>query len=95
MLFTFANIISLCASMFLCGPKKQLQNMTNKTRLITTCTFLFFMIMTLICALKLKSVGGTIVCAICQQAALTWYNLSYIPFARAMITRMAGGAVGV
>jgi hypothetical protein len=36
---------------------------------------------------------ATIACCIVQYAALTWYTLSYIPFARAMVSRMLGAAV--
>ena len=32
-LFTFGNIVSMSSTMFLCGPKKQFKNMTDKTRL--------------------------------------------------------------
>jgi hypothetical protein len=81
--------------MFLCGPKKQFKNMTDKTRLVTTLVYLTFMILTLVCALKFHSMIGTIVCCCIQDAALFWYTLSYIPFARAAVSRIAGGAVGV
>jgi|APGre2960657444_1045066.scaffolds.fasta_scaffold00889_1 hypothetical protein len=81
--------------MFLCGPKKQFQNMTDKTRLLTTIVYVVFMIMTLVSALKWKSLVATICCCFVQYCALFWYSLSYIPFARAFFTRMAGGAVGV
>ena len=94
-LYTFGNIVTLLSSMFLCGPKKQLADMTDKTRIGVTCVFFVFLILTLICAFKLHSKLGTIVCGFCQACALTWYNLSYIPFARQIAARLMGGAVGV
>ena len=81
------------SSCFLCGPKKQLQNMTDKTRLLTTIVYVVFMILTLVAALKWKSIVATMACCIVQYAALTWYTLSYIPFARAIVSRVLGSAV--
>lgn len=70
-IFTFGSIVGLCSSMFLCGPKKQWANMTNKTRIGCAATFVFFIIMTLVCALGIKTVIGTIFCAFCQYLALS------------------------
>ena len=81
--------------MFLCGPKRQFKNMTDKTRLLTTIVYLTFMVLTLVCALKWHSMAGTIVCCVVQYFALFWYTLSYIPFARAFMKRVMGSAVGV
>jgi hypothetical protein len=81
------------SSCFLCGPKKQIQNMTDRTRLLTTIVYVVFMILTLVAALKWKSIVATMACCIVQYAALTWYTLSYIPFARAIVSRVLGSAV--
>ena len=83
--------------MFLCGPKQQFKNMTDKTRLGTSITFLFFMALTLYFAFKKPKPSkiGVIVCGMCQYCALLWYSLSYIPFARQIAAKLMGGAVGV
>lgn len=94
-LYTFGNIVTLFSSMFLCGPKKQLQNMTDKTRIGVVTIFFVFMILTLVAAFKMKSKLLTILFGFCQMCALWWYNLSYIPFARQIVAKLMGGAVGV
>ena len=68
--------------------------MTDRTRMLTSIVYVTFMILTLVAALKWHSRIGTIVCAVIQDAALFWYTLSYIPFARAAFQRVAGGALG-
>ena len=94
-LFTFGNLVSMCSTMFLCGPKKQFTNMTDKTRLGTTIVYVTFMILTLVMALKIKTLIGTVICCFIQWLALIWYGLSYIPFARAAVTKMLQSATGV
>lgn len=65
--YTFGNLISLFSSMFLCGPKRQFQNMTDKTRIGTTAVFLLFMGLTLFCAFKKPpSKIGVIICGFIQ-----------------------------
>ena len=67
--------------------------MTDRTRLLTSIVFFVFMILTFVSALKWKSMPATIVCCVIQYGALIWYNLSYIPFARQIVSRMIGSAV--
>ncbi|KAF5916592.1 hypothetical protein HPG69_005387, partial [Diceros bicornis minor] len=65
--YTFGNIASIGSTVFLMGPMKQLKRMFEPTRLIAT-------IMVLLCfALTL--------CSAFWSLALTWYSLSFIPFA--------------
>lgn len=92
-LFTIGNIVSLGSTMFLNSPSQQWKNMTDRTRLGSSIAYLFFMILTLVMALKVKSVAGTLVCCFLQWLALIWYGLSYIPFARQAIQKMLGSAV--
>ena len=67
--------------------------MTDRTRMLTTIVYVVFMILTLVSALKWKSKIGTVICCIVQYGALTWYTLSYIPFARALVKKILGSAV--
>ena len=67
--------------------------MTDRTRLFTTIIYIVFMVMTLVAALKWRSMILTIIFCVVQYGALTWYTLSYIPFARAIISRALGSAV--
>lgn len=67
--------------------------MTDRTRLLTSIVYVVFMILTMVSALKWKSMVATIICCLVQYGALTWYTLSYIPFARAIVKRILGSAV--
>jgi hypothetical protein len=55
--------------------------MTDRTRMLTSIVYVVFMILTLVAALKWKTKIGTVICCLVQYGALTWYTLSYIPFA--------------
>ncbi|XP_057383474.1 vesicle transport protein SFT2B isoform X2 [Balaenoptera acutorostrata] len=68
--YTFGNIASLGSTVFLMGPMKQLKRMVEPTRLIATIMVLWY------------NRGLALIFCILQSLALTWYSLSYIPFAR-------------
>ncbi len=87
---TVANIITILSSLFLAGPVKQIKKMFEETRLIATIVYFITMIATFVVALALKIGWLTIICVIIQYLAMTWYGLSYIPFARNAIKRLAG-----
>lgn len=50
--------------------------------MFATIIMLAAIVMTLVAAFVLKSGGLTILFAIIQFFAVTWYSLSYIPYAR-------------
>lgn len=87
---TVANIITVLSSLFLAGPLKQLKKMFEETRWIATGIFLLSMILTFVVALVLKIAWLTLICVFIQYLAMTWYGLSYIPFARNAIKRLVG-----
>ncbi|XP_048767186.1 vesicle transport protein SFT2B-like [Ostrea edulis] len=80
--YTIGNILSLASTCFLMGPFNQLKKMFAKTRIIATILVLVMFVLTLVCAFALKNAALTLICCILQFLALTWYALSYIPFAR-------------
>ncbi|KAK3098200.1 hypothetical protein FSP39_017123 [Pinctada imbricata] len=80
--YTFGNLLSLASTCFLMGPVKQLKKMFAKTRVIATILVLVMFVLTLVCAFALKNAALTLVCCVLQFIALTWYSLSYIPYAR-------------
>ncbi|CAG5121885.1 unnamed protein product [Candidula unifasciata] len=86
-LYTFGNILSLSSTCFLMGPCNQLTKMFARTRIIATILVFVMLILTLVCAFAVKNAPLTIVCCILQFLALTWYSLSYIPFARDAVTK--------
>ncbi|XP_018881853.1 vesicle transport protein SFT2B isoform X2 [Gorilla gorilla gorilla] len=68
--YTFGNIASIGSTIFLMGPVKQLKRMFEPTRLIATIMVLW------------RNKGLALIFCILQSLALTWYSLSFIPFAR-------------
>ncbi|GFO15332.1 vesicle transport protein [Plakobranchus ocellatus] len=81
-LYTLGNILSMASTCFLMGPVNQFKKMFAKTRVIATIMVLVMFVLTLVCAFAIKNAPLTIICCILQFLALTWYSLSYIPFAR-------------
>ncbi|KAB0402067.1 hypothetical protein E2I00_003233, partial [Balaenoptera physalus] len=80
--YTFGNIASLGSTVFLMGPMKQLKRMVEPTRLIATIMVLLCIALTLCSAFWWHNRGLALIFCILQSLALTWYSLSYIPFAR-------------
>ncbi|XP_046732770.1 SFT2 domain containing 2b isoform X2 [Silurus meridionalis] len=74
--YTFGNVASLLSTMFLMGPLKQLKRMCDKTRALATAIMIW------------HNKGLVVLFCILQFLALTWYSLSYIPFARDALIKM-------
>lgn len=70
------------STLFLWGPWHQIKNMFKETRWLATLIMLAAIAMTLVSALVWHSVGLCILFAIIQFAAVFWYSISYIPYAR-------------
>ncbi|CAL1543061.1 unnamed protein product [Lymnaea stagnalis] len=81
-LYTIGNILSLVSTCFLMGPLNQLKKMFATTRIIATILVFVMIILTLVFAFATKIKGLVIVFCVLQFLALTWYSISYIPFAR-------------
>lgn len=81
-LFSLGNILSISGTFFLIGPKRQLKNMTDKTRLFTSLIFFISIAMTFVAVYVFDSWLITILCVACQFASYIWYVLSYIPYGR-------------
>lgn len=83
---TVGNIISLCGSLFLCGPVAQLKKMWAETRRAATIAYLGSLFLTLVVTF-VPGVPGPkglylLLLMLCQYVAIFWYCLSYIPYAR-------------
>lgn len=96
---TIGNVISLSGSCFLSGPKTQMNRMFHDSRRIATIVYLGSLILTLFVAfVDPPGPKGFILLLLmlCQYVAITWYCLSYIPFARdavkAIIRRWFGNS---
>lgn len=80
--YTLGNIISITSTCFLMGPFNQLKKMFASTRIIATLLVFISIAVTLFAALSLKNPGLALIFIIIQSLAMTWYSLSYIPYAR-------------
>ena len=86
LMYTIGNIVSISSTCFLYGPWTQAKKMFSRTRMVTTGVYLFFLGFTLFLAfykqpIPLRSLL-LLFSIICQFLALSWYSISFIPFAR-------------
>lgn len=84
--FTCGNFFCVASTAFLVGPAKQLRSMFDAHRAQAAGVFLGAMAMTVISALKWRSSILSIVFAVIQIVAVVWYGLSYIPYARRVVS---------
>ncbi|XP_019405522.1 PREDICTED: vesicle transport protein SFT2A isoform X1 [Crocodylus porosus] len=80
--YTLGNVAALASTCFLVGPIKQMKKMFETTRLIATLVMLFSFIATLCAVFWWGKKGLAVLFCILQFLAMTWYSLSYIPYAR-------------
>mmetsp|Transcript_5030 Transcript_5030/g.13379 ORF Transcript_5030/g.13379 Transcript_5030/m.13379 type:complete len:128 (-) Transcript_5030:599-982(-) len=97
--YTLGHLLSLGASWFLCGPKRQFNNMFDNKRKWTSVVYLSCLVITLVLVfipllweLKLFLL---ITCIMVQFCASCWYSLSYIPYGRNTAIRMAKRTLGL
>lgn len=98
---TIGNIIALCGTCFLAGAQSQARRMFHKSRKLASIVYLSTLALTLLLLLLPHFVTRGLLLfllMIGQYVAITWYCLSYIPFARefvsrgcARLVRMSGG----
>ncbi|KAF5192231.1 Vesicle transport protein [Thalictrum thalictroides] len=86
--FTFGNLLSLGSTAFLIGPKRQVTMMLDPVRIYATAIYLASIIIALFCALYVHNKLLTLLAIMLEFGALVWYSLSYIPFARTMVSKM-------
>ncbi|KAB2001715.1 hypothetical protein ERO13_D11G014500v2 [Gossypium hirsutum] len=86
LLFTFGNVLAVGSTAFLMGPEQQLRMMFDSVRVYATVIYIGFVVLALICALWIQSKILTLLAIICEICALIWYCLSYIPFARRIVS---------
>ncbi|KAB1205037.1 Vesicle transport protein SFT2B [Morella rubra] len=100
-LFTFGNLLAVGRDLsdsklvflfgstaFLLGPGQQIGMMFDSVRIYATVIYLGCIVVALICALWIHSKILTIIAIISETCALLWYSLSYIPFARRMVSQL-------
>ncbi|XAR71639.1 hypothetical protein NMG60_11018011 [Bertholletia excelsa] len=87
-LFTFGNMLAIGSTAFLLGPLQQIRMMLDPVRIYATAVYIGCVALALICALWIHSKILTIIAIISEICALIWYSLSYIPFARRVVSDM-------
>lgn len=92
-LYTLGNILSLASTCFLMGPVNQVKKMFAETRAIATILVIVSITMTLLSALWFKNAGLALLFIIIQSLAMTWYSLSYIPYARDAVKKSLSACV--
>lgn len=88
--YTLGNACSVFSTMFLMGPLSQAKKMFNSTRWIATTLMIAFLVLTLVAALVWKKRTLALLFCMCQFLSMTWYSLSYIPFARDAVKKTFG-----
>jgi len=97
--YTFGHLLSLGASWFLCGPKRQFRNMFDEKRKWTSIIYLSCLVITL--ALVFIPLPWQLrlflllISIMTQFFASCWYSLSYIPYGRKTAINMAKRSFGL
>ncbi|GLT48979.1 hypothetical protein SLA2020_225660 [Shorea laevis] len=86
--FTLGNLLSLGSTAFLIGPKRQFTMMLDPVRIYATSIYIASMIIALFCAFYVHNKLLTLLAIILEFGALIWYSLSYIPFARSLVSKI-------
>ena len=84
-LYVCGNVIALCATGFLIGPKSQCNKMWAPTRRYSTAFFLVMLIVVFAVALAKQNVWLIIFLLAVEVTAGVWYGLSYVPFGRKIV----------
>ncbi|KAG6574237.1 Vesicle transport protein SFT2B [Cucurbita argyrosperma subsp. argyrosperma] len=87
-LFTFGNVLAVGSTAFLFGPGQQMRMMFDSVRIYATAIYLGCVVLALICALLIHNKILTVIAMTSEICALIWYSLSYIPFARRMVSEL-------
>eukprot|EP01031_Cornospumella_fuschlensis_P045737 gene45737-55981_t len=85
LLYVFGNLIALCATGFLLGPRKQCIKMWLPTRRWSTAFYLLMIIVVFVVAILKQNVFLVLFLLVIEILAGTWYSISYIPFARRIV----------
>lgn len=86
--FTLGNLLALGSTAFLIGPKRQVTMMLDPVRIYATAIYLASIIIALFSALYVHNKFLTLLAIILEFGALIWYSLSYVPFARSMVSKV-------
>lgn len=83
---SIGSIISIIGTFFLSGLRNSLKKMAEPSRLIASIVYFLMIGLTLFAGLSLRSPPIAIFCIIGQYLAMFWYSITYIPYARNMVS---------
>jgi hypothetical protein len=89
-LYTIGILVSLVGTGFVIGFASQIKLMFKPVRIIATVVFLGSVGLVFVGAFVLKNEILCIIFVIVEYLAYTWYNLSYIPYARSAVLKLVG-----
>lgn len=89
-LYTIGILVSLIGTGFVIGFASQFKLMFKPVRIIATIVFLGSVGLVFVGAFVLKNEVLCIIFVIIEYLAYTWYNLSYIPYARSAVLKLVG-----
>jgi hypothetical protein len=89
-LYTIGILVSLVGTGFVIGFASQFKLMFKPVRIIATVVFLGSVGLVFVGAFVLKNEVLCIIFVIIEYLAYTWYNLSYIPYARSAVLKLVG-----
>lgn len=93
--YSLGNLMAIFSTLFLMGPMNQLSKMFSQTRIIATLLMVTFLVLTFLSGLWWQKKGLTILFCLCQFLAMTWYSLSYIPYARDAVKKTFSACIDV
>uniref|UniRef100_A0A7S2XXF0 Vesicle transport protein n=1 Tax=Fibrocapsa japonica TaxID=94617 RepID=A0A7S2XXF0_9STRA len=84
-LYIIGNIIALCGTAFLVGPKSHCKKMFHKSRRGAAAFYLLMLLVVLVAAVAGAHIILVLFLLLIQVCAAMWYMASYIPYGRRMI----------
>jgi len=89
-LYALGTLISLIGTGFLIGFFKQLKLMFKPVRIVATLVFLGSIGLIFVGAFVIRNGVVCLIFVFVEYLAYTWYTLSYIPYARAAVSKAVG-----
>ncbi|TMW61167.1 hypothetical protein Poli38472_013630 [Pythium oligandrum] len=94
--YSVGNIVALCGSGFLVGPKQQVKLMMKPVRRVAAIIYLSMIIVVLAVAIAVPDLGGLVLFLVFVQfVAAVWYSASYIPYGRKILKGILKKTCGV
>lgn len=87
-LYTIGIMVSLVGTGFVIGFASQFKLMFKPVRIIATIVFLGSVGLVFVGAFVLRNEVLCIIFVVIEYLAYTWYNLSYIPYARSAVLKL-------